>query len=538
MTISSETNRSGPYPGNGVTTAFEYQFKILEPEHLQVIKTDASGVDTILVLDTDYTVNGVGDDGGGQAVVAPAPAMGTKITLLLNVPFTQDTDLENQGAYYAETVERAFDLMVMRLQQLKERSARAVTIPPTYDSATIDQLIANVLALGDKGAAIEAVAAVAQYLETVADVADDIPAVAGLTATTVTKAGEAAQSASDASGSAALSAAYANNGEDIVIPGSGGLFSAKHFMLKSKAIFDSLTNTIAGWIHAAAAKTTLNDDDEIGIADSATAWVLKKISLFNLVRYIASITGQVKISGCETVYVSTTTIQMKTGYVFFNGRRTTFGAALTKALNATFVAGAAGGMLDTGVMQASKTYFIHAVRNVATGAGDWVASLQYDPALVNMTNLTGWTVEGRVNVVLTTSGNVIRQYTQDGNDYRSANNLTEVTSSTITMADWQLVQIPVGISTEANLMMIVGANSNSSGSLSAWTDFTSGPGTMHLSVNVVSPVEMRTTGKVRTRAGSGVIRLTSSTAVGTMTYTLQSIGFNDYTVPRMNGATA
>ncbi|MGZ2448284.1 hypothetical protein ACVIRO_001038 [Rhizobium ruizarguesonis] len=533
MTISSETNRSGPYPGNGVTTAFEYEFKILEPEHLQVIKTDASGVDTILVLDSDYTVNGVGDDGGGQALVAPAPATGTKITLLLNVPFTQDTDLENQGAYYAETVERAFDLMVMRLQQLKERSARAVTIPPTYDSATIDQLIANVLALGDKGAAIEAVAAVAQYLETVADVADDIPAVAGLTATTVTKAGEAAQSASDASGSAALAAAYANNGEDVVVPGSGGLFSAKHFMLKSKAIFDSLTNTVAGWIHAAAAKTPLNDDDEIGIADSAAVWVLKKISLFNLVRYIASITGQAKISGCETVYVSTTTIQMKTGYVFFNGRRTTFGAALTKALNATFVAGAAGGMLDTGVMQASKTYFIHALRNVATGAGDWVASLQQDPALVNTTNLTGWTVEGRVNVVLTTSGNVIRQYVQDGNEYRLQAGVAEISGGSWAAQDIQPAGAPANVSTEITFLLINGQSNNSAGSVLVGTDV-GGLG-VQLSVNVVSSVENRVPVTVRSRS-TGVIRTQAIETTGSGTFVITTLSFKDYTMPRTNGA--
>ncbi|WP_416063936.1 hypothetical protein ACK9YZ_11890 [Rhizobium sp. ZK1] len=110
MTISSEVNRSGPYGANGVTTAFEYKFKILEPQHLQVIKTNVSGTDTILALDTDYTVTGVGNDGGGSAVITPAPAAGSKITLLLNVPFTQETDLENQGAYYAETVEQALDL--------------------------------------------------------------------------------------------------------------------------------------------------------------------------------------------------------------------------------------------------------------------------------------------------------------------------------------------------------------------------------------------------------------------------------------------
>ncbi|OHV24950.1 hypothetical protein BBJ66_22680 [Rhizobium sp. RSm-3] len=520
-----------------MTTAFDYEFKIYAPEHLQVIKTDASGVDSILVLDSDYTVTGVGDDGGGQAIIVPAPATGTKITNLLNVPFTQDTDLENQGAYYAETIERALDLLVMRLQQLKERSARAVTIPPSVDDATIDELISNVLALGDKGDDLSIVASVAQYLATVADLSDDIPGVAGLTATTITKAGEAAGSATAAAGSAVLAGQYANNGEDVGITGVPGAFSAKHFMLKAKAIYDSVANTLAGWIHAAAAKTSLNDDDELGIADSAAAWALKKISLFNLVVYIASLTGYERISGCETVFVTNTTIQMKAGWVFFKGKRTTFGAALTKNLAATFTAGAAGGLLDTGAMAASKTYFVHAVRNLTTGAGDWVASLQSDPALVNMTNLTGWEVQGRVNVVLTTSGNLIRPYTQDGNEYRASNTVSEISASGWAAADFQLTQIPAGISTEAYLMLINGQNNNSAGVVFAWTDNNAGPATVQLSVNVVSSHEARIGAKLRTRS-TGVIRSQASTSVGSGSYVVQSVGFNDYQAPRRNGASA
>jgi hypothetical protein len=66
---------------------------------------------------------------------------------LRKVPFTQETDLENQGAYYAETVEAAFDLAAMRDQQLSERVGRAVVIPPSADPSDLDDLVANVLRL-------------------------------------------------------------------------------------------------------------------------------------------------------------------------------------------------------------------------------------------------------------------------------------------------------------------------------------------------------------------------------------------------------
>ncbi|OJF92058.1 hypothetical protein AX761_21705 [Rhizobium sp. 58] len=129
MTVASQTNRSGPYTGNGVTTVYDYDFKIDNAAHVQVIKADAAGVETILVLNTDYTVTGVGDAAGGTIVLAVAlPALHT-LTNLREVPFTQETDLENQGAYYAETVERSFDLAAMRDQQLAEKLGRAIRLP-------------------------------------------------------------------------------------------------------------------------------------------------------------------------------------------------------------------------------------------------------------------------------------------------------------------------------------------------------------------------------------------------------------------------
>jgi len=168
MTIASEVNRSGPYNGNGVTTTFAYQFKIYNPLHLQIIKTDPSGAEAVLTYEADYTVTGVGDDGGGSAVLLVAPAAGYKITLLLEVPFTQETDLENQGAYYAETVERALDLVVMRLQQLRERSDRAVTIPASADASDLAGLIADILRMADSADNIDTVATNIADVSTVA----------------------------------------------------------------------------------------------------------------------------------------------------------------------------------------------------------------------------------------------------------------------------------------------------------------------------------------------------------------------------------
>lgn len=127
MTVSSEINRSGPYVGNGVTTVFDYDFKILHGSHLRVVMTAPDGAESVV---TAYGVSGVGNSNGGSITMIEPPLVGYSLTIFLNVPFVQETDLENQGAYYAETVEQAFDLSTMRDLQLKEMADRAVMARP------------------------------------------------------------------------------------------------------------------------------------------------------------------------------------------------------------------------------------------------------------------------------------------------------------------------------------------------------------------------------------------------------------------------
>lgn len=172
MTVSSTVNRSGPYNGNGVTTTFVYGFRILGATHLTVVST-VDGVDTV-VDPSDYSVSGVGDAGGGNIVFTLAPASDQAITIIRNTPFTQETDLENQGAYYAETVEAAFDLAAMRDQQLEERLDRAVQIPVGADPAELPTLIENVIRLSGSADNIDIVADNIDAVNTLAPHAEDI----------------------------------------------------------------------------------------------------------------------------------------------------------------------------------------------------------------------------------------------------------------------------------------------------------------------------------------------------------------------------
>ena len=96
MTITAQTSKTGPYSGNGTTTVFSYTFEVKDEAHLVVTLADAAGVETVQVLNTDYTVSGVGNANGGQITMATAPASTYTLTISRNVPITQEVDLENR----------------------------------------------------------------------------------------------------------------------------------------------------------------------------------------------------------------------------------------------------------------------------------------------------------------------------------------------------------------------------------------------------------------------------------------------------------
>lgn len=128
MTVASTNSKAGPYAGAGTTGPFAVDFRFLEDSHLQVIRTSAAGVATTLTLTTDYTVTGAGGTSGEVTLVA-ALAVGETLTVLRNVPATQETDYVQNDAFPAESHERALDKLTMIAQQQSEILSRAITVP-------------------------------------------------------------------------------------------------------------------------------------------------------------------------------------------------------------------------------------------------------------------------------------------------------------------------------------------------------------------------------------------------------------------------
>lgn len=132
MTVSSETNKD-IYTGTGAVSVYPYTFRILDETHLVVTEVlIATGVETLLVLTTDYTVDGVGDSGGGNVTLVAGNLPSTKkLVIRRGVPLKQETDYVENDTFPAESHEDALDKLTMIVQQQQEEIDRLVLRPIT-----------------------------------------------------------------------------------------------------------------------------------------------------------------------------------------------------------------------------------------------------------------------------------------------------------------------------------------------------------------------------------------------------------------------
>lgn len=103
--------------GNGVTTVFPYDFSIIDQSHILVT---VDGVEQ--TLGVDYTVDGVGDPGGGNVTFSVAPASATEVVRAREVPYIRSTDYQANGSFREDTVDNDFDLLQMQIQQVESRA--------------------------------------------------------------------------------------------------------------------------------------------------------------------------------------------------------------------------------------------------------------------------------------------------------------------------------------------------------------------------------------------------------------------------------
>ena len=132
MTVSTTIIKNS-HNGNGSTTNFAYQFKILQDSDLVVIIRSSTGTETTKTLTTHYTVAGAGDASGGSITFTTGntPASGETVVIRRNVPQTQAIDYIANDPFPAETHEEGLDRTTMIAQQVSEATDRSIKLSRT-----------------------------------------------------------------------------------------------------------------------------------------------------------------------------------------------------------------------------------------------------------------------------------------------------------------------------------------------------------------------------------------------------------------------
>ena len=138
MTIASDDNRkAGPYTCNGATVTFSFSFKVFAAStDLAVVLADADGDETDLVYSTDYSVSLNSDQNanpGGTITTVSTYATGYFITILSDVPATQNTSIPSPSAFSPTVIEAALDRLTALVLDARTSLARVLRGPRSDD---------------------------------------------------------------------------------------------------------------------------------------------------------------------------------------------------------------------------------------------------------------------------------------------------------------------------------------------------------------------------------------------------------------------
>ena len=133
MTVSSTTTKISA-SGNGSTSAFPYNFKILSDDDITVIiRTESTGAEVTKTKTTHYTVSNVGNASGGNVTFTSGniPVTGETVVLLRSTARTQLTDYVANDPFPAATHEDALDKLTFIAQEIEEELGRSIKVSKT-----------------------------------------------------------------------------------------------------------------------------------------------------------------------------------------------------------------------------------------------------------------------------------------------------------------------------------------------------------------------------------------------------------------------
>lgn len=137
MTVSVPAQLVYSSSGDGVTSQFPYPVRVLEAGEL-VVALSESGVETTLVLNTDYTLSGIGDEAGVTVTLIEVPTASQTVIRYRATAAKQIVNLEDRAKNSAEAIEQQLDRMTMVDQDQDRRIGDLEDVADELDQAVDD----------------------------------------------------------------------------------------------------------------------------------------------------------------------------------------------------------------------------------------------------------------------------------------------------------------------------------------------------------------------------------------------------------------
>lgn len=130
MTVQKDVTKN-IYVGNGSTRTFPFTFEC-SAEHPEYIKVYLMQDDGTALATSDYQL-----DMDAKQITYPTSGValpeGKKLVIIRELPLQQMMNLVNNGPYFAEDIETAFDEAIMTIQQISEKLKRTITMSVDID---------------------------------------------------------------------------------------------------------------------------------------------------------------------------------------------------------------------------------------------------------------------------------------------------------------------------------------------------------------------------------------------------------------------